>query len=215
VAVKVKLPPRPRIPRVQERKAWVVELLLSPEEAKRLNLIRRYGESLTLCAGCGIDATSYDSYGALHAAGCLHLAVLLTDVDVRRLRIGSPILDEIRAWKNNYHAGGTRICIPLSALRDPNSLAARAIHEEVKRLIEQAETGFPNLSYSRYRSALEELDPQYSVNLGKGRLLLLLRELAAVLAVAYFARASRYIVAREKTWRANLARHAKPWRFSF
>lgn len=199
MAVKVKLPPRPRIPRAQERKAWVVELLLSPEEAERLNLTRRYGKSPTLCAGCGIDATSYDFYGALHAAGCPHLAVLLTDVDVRRLRIGSPILDEIRAWKNNYRAGGTRICIPLSALRDPNSLAARAIHEEVERLIKQAETGFPNLSYSRYRSALEELGLQYRAKLGEGGLLLLLRELAAVLAVAYFARAGRYIVAREKT----------------
>jgi len=177
----------------------VVELPLSPEEAERLNLTRRYGESLTLCAGCGIDATSYDFYGALYAAGCPHLAVLLTDVDVRRLRIGSPTLDEIRAWKNNYRAGGTRICIPLSALRDPNSLAARAIHGEVERLIEQAEAGFPNLSYSRYRSALEELGLQYRAKLGEGELLLLLRELTAVLAVAYFARAGRYIVAREKT----------------
>jgi hypothetical protein len=199
VAVKVKLPPRPRIPRAQERKAWVVELLLSPEEAERLNLTRRYGKSPTLCAGCGIDATSYDFYGALHAAGCPHLAVLLTDVDVRRLRIGSLTLDEVQAWKNNYHAGGTRICIPLSALRDPNSLAARAIHEEVERLIKQAEAGFPNLSYSRYRSALEELGLQYRANLGEGGLLLLLRELTAVLAVAYFTKAGRCIVAREKT----------------
>jgi hypothetical protein len=177
----------------------VVELLLSPEEAERLNLTRRYGKSPTLCAGCRVDATSYDFYGALHAAGCLHLAVLLTDVDVGRLRIGSPILDEIRAWKNSYRAGGTRICIPLSALRDPSSLAARMIREEIERLIEQAEAGFPNLSYSRYRSALEELGLQYRAKLGEGELLLLLRELTVVLAIAYFTKAGRYIVAREKT----------------
>jgi hypothetical protein len=115
------------------------------------------------------------------------------------LRIGSPILDEIRAWKNNYRADGTRICIPLSALRDPNSLAARMICEEIERLIEQAEAGFPNLSYSRYRFTLEQLDPQYSTNLSEGGLLLLLRELTVVLAIAYFTKAGRYIVAREKT----------------
>lgn len=71
----------------------MIELPLSPEEAERLNLTRRYGRSPILCAGCGIDATSYDFYGALHAVKCPLLAVLLTDVDVEPLR--SPYFSEL------------------------------------------------------------------------------------------------------------------------
>jgi len=171
-------------------KKWTIYPLAGPYDAGKLHLVYRCRARQLPSIGLGTnEVTNYDVYAALNAAGCPRLAFLLTDFDpkdpldeklasyklwvVYAERIESGGREKLDVWYYGFLVPSLALLRLTDAAReelqenaakgDTGAAARLTVERELVRIIQQAETGFPNLpeTFEHYVETLSALGRGY------------------------------------------------------